>query len=149
MSVEREETAKRVELAMVGCTVARAHLGVGSILLLDLVSADMTRESTTHIRVECAWRIDDNNSVLAASEDSRAALDQQVRELNGKTIQGAVVRRPSFEFEIVFGNQRRLFVFPIYANNVDYENWTLHLSSDAVIVAGPGREVRTVSSNSA
>lgn len=146
--MNREEAAKRVESATAGCRVARAKLGLGSILLVDLERAEKSSEHAVHIRVECAWRIENDDSVLAASEDNRTELADRIVGLNGSAIQEVSVRAPSFQLEILFENRRRLVVFPIYANNVDYENWTMHMSSGAVVVAGPGREVRIVSSTS-
>ena len=116
------------------------RLGHGSILLLDF--EPVSSEPGSYLRVECAWRVDGPDGPLAASEDDRASIKRVLDELGSVTVQSAQVDVPSFELQLLLDRGHRLGVFPIYAQDHECENWTVHAPDGQVIVAGPGKTVR-------
>jgi hypothetical protein len=140
MTELHEVVANETKAALIGKTVARANLGHGSILIINLAAQD---GSEAYIRVECAWSLQDDTLVLAASEDARETLQKHVAELCGRAVRDVEVRIPSLQLRVVLDGGE-LNVFPVFANTDDYENWTIHTPNRKALVAGPGRSARVL-----
>jgi hypothetical protein len=128
------------------------QLGHGSILLVDFGASDGALEPPTteiHLRVECAWNLETADAVLVASEDDRGTLATVLAglvALPGNVV-GIEVSIPAFRLRIELQGGYSLNVFPVYANESDYENWVLHLGDGRVVIAGPGRLVQVAHGN--
>jgi len=132
--------AEAAKVALRGKIVARAQLGHGSILLIDFAEIGSSL-ATTYLRVECAWSLHDDLRVVAASEDSRIVILQHIAMLRDRLVRDVAVRIPSLQMQLQF-DVGELDVFPVFGNNDDYENWTLHTPDGRALVAGPGRAAR-------
>jgi hypothetical protein len=124
--------ASESKAALIGKTVLRANLGYGSILLIDLTAQDGAG-GEAHIRVECAWTLQDDKRVLAASEDAREILQNHIAELRGRAVRDVEVRIPGLQLRVLL-DASELNVFPVFANTNDYENWTIHTPDRKALV---------------
>lgn len=132
-----------IRTALAGRAPATITLGYGSILLVDFSPPEGDGLS---LRVECAWRLETDAAVLAASEDSRDSIRDALVKLP-RVHEGRVeVVMPGFELRLSFDGYT-LRVFPIYAENSQYENWTIHTADKRAIIAGPGRRMQIVRSD--
>ena len=134
--------ASETKTALIGKTVVRANLGHGSTLLIDLAAQDGAG-GEAYIRVECAWALQDDKVVLAASEDAREILQKFIADLRGRAVRDVEVRTPSLQLRVILDG-RELNVFPVFANTDDYENWTVHTPDRKALVAGPGHSARVL-----
>jgi hypothetical protein len=90
-----------------------------------------------HLWVYCsAWRIDSPTEVIASSEDPRDQLATTIRRLDGLTLAGAQIERPSLSAAFRFHDGTTLHTFSIFSTG--YEHWMFYLPDGNVFTAGPG-----------
>jgi hypothetical protein len=85
---------------------------------------------------DCAWRLDEGNTVLVASEDERSKIERAIQCIEGRILTSVVVVPPALETSFDFENKIVLHLFPIYTENV--EHWMLFTPEKKVLVIGPG-----------
>jgi hypothetical protein len=120
-------------------------LGEGSFLTLNFGCKILSKNKDSDINGEwylwiyyCAWRLEKNNQVLAASEDSRSKLEAAIRHLEGLTIQSIDILKPAWDTIISFEKNIVLRLFPIYSE--EYEHWILFMPDDYVLTIGSGTD---------
>jgi Family of unknown function (DUF6188) len=150
MTNRTDEIVAKIEGTLIHEAVRKIALGLGSILLIELDSAEgdgfpASPSARPYIRVECAWRIEDKENVLAASEDPRESMALSLNALHSQVVQEVGVSLPGFDLRISFDSGHSLLIFPVYANSQDYENWTIQTTSNEDIVSGPGRRIQILS----
>src|SRR5512133_1081727 len=140
------QVSRDVKVALMQRRLVNPRLGVGSILLLDFseFGADAKNGSGqgVYLRVECSWRIALDDMVLIACEDSRERLQECVKVLEGREVRDVEVSVPALELRLSLEGNCRICAFPVYADDSEYENWTVHTPTGEALVAGPGREVQ-------
>lgn len=134
------------ESVLLGNKVTKARLGYGAILLLDLEAPDCGASS--YLRIECAWRLEEQLAVKVASEDAHELLARHVSSLNGRVVRGVTVAAPGLDLNVVLDGAITLRAFSVFANTEEYENWTIHTPDGKVLVAGPGSVCRVTSVDS-
>lgn len=117
-------------------------LGVGSFITIEF-GPSRTREGAKHAHGEwhlwvyyCAWRLDQENDVLAASEDPRPTMEAAVRRLEGQALRSVEVSAPALETTFRFSDGLVLRLFPIYSQ--EYEHWMFYTPDGHVLTIGPG-----------
>jgi hypothetical protein len=152
MTNKTDEIAAKVEATLIHQSVKRIALGLGSILLIDFGSAEIGQLADSvpprpYMRVECAWRLENKDRVLVASEDPREAMQTSLDILRSGVVREVGVTLPGFDLRISFDSGQVLLIFPVYADNDDYENWTIQTTTNEDIVSGPGRRIQIIPSN--
>ncbi|WP_423224228.1 hypothetical protein [Candidatus Amarolinea aalborgensis] len=84
----------------------------------------------------CEWRIDRQDQIVIAGEDSRERLKTAVQELEGRKMQSVSLSSPAIDatFEFEGGLYLRLFA----VDTTEIESWKLFTPEDKVLVVGPG-----------
>jgi hypothetical protein len=118
-------------------------LGEGSFITLEFGASRPTtrprerQHGEWHLWVYCcAWRLDENDDVIAASEDARTKLEAAVQRLNGLTLRAVDIRSPAFETMLTFDKGITLHLFPVFSEL--YEHWMLYTPDGSVLTIGPG-----------
>jgi hypothetical protein len=86
----------------------------------------------------CAWRLEKDNDVLAASEDSRSKLEIAIQILEGLAIHSINIFEPAWDATFTFEQNVTLRLFSLYSE--EYEHWILYMPDEQVFVFGPGTE---------
>ncbi len=118
-------------------------LGEGSFITLEFGARRPTTRARERPHGEwhlwvycCAWRLDGNDAVIAASEDMRTTLEAAVQRLNGLALRAVDIRRPALETTLTFDNGITLQLFPVFSE--DFEHWMLYTPEGKVLTIGPG-----------
>lgn len=129
--------------AAVGSTAWGAALGVGSFLTVEFGPERAVQDpkqrchGAFHLWVYCsAWRIETATAIIASSEDPRERLEATVRHLDGRTLSGIRIERPSLSASFTFDDGTVLRTFSIFSE--EYEHWMFYLPGGSVFTAGPG-----------
>jgi len=122
-----------------------AQLGVGSFITIEFgdsqppSSMGEPPHGAWHLWVYCcAWRLETQEEVVAASEDPRPKLEVAVQRLNDRTLRAVEVQRPALETTFIFEDGLILRLFPIFSE--DFEHWMLYDPTGNVLTVGPGTE---------
>jgi hypothetical protein len=122
-----------------------AELGVGSFVTIEFGSRRPATEASERPHGEwhlwvycCAWRLETEDEVVAASEDPRQKLQAAVQRLNNRVLQAVKVERPALETTFTFDDELTLRLFPIFSK--DFEHWMLYDPNGFVLTVGPGTE---------
>lgn len=111
----------------------KVQLGHGSFLTLDFGPPT----ARWHLWVYCcAWRLDQADAVVAASEDDRDDLRAAVACLEGRALEEVEVTGPALDTVLRFEGGLVLTLFPVLSR--DYEHWFLYLPGGDVLTVGPG-----------
>lgn len=118
-----------------------ARLGIGSFVTLEFGTprepVGKRAHGEWHLWVYCcAWRMDEGDEVVAASEDARDMLEQAVTRLEGRVLERVEITGPALETTWWFERRLALHLFPIFSR--DFEHWLLYLPGGDVLTAGPG-----------
>lgn len=121
------------------------ELGVGSFVTIEFGSERAAAEAGERPHGEwhlwvycCAWRLETEDEVVAASEDPREKLQTAVQRLNDHVLQAVKVERPALETTFTFEGGLTLRLFPIFSEN--FEHWMLYDPNGFVLTVGPGTE---------
>ena len=106
-------------------TYCRAGGGAGSIISIELNNND----NLYALWIECAWRIENNNKVIATSADDiepiTGLIARSVKMLEGKVVD-LVEINPFYDLRITFTDGFCLNVFCIFSYSCEFEtNWYL------------------------
>lgn len=119
-----EKEFKKIIDNIIGLEVpyCRAGGGAGSIISMKLSNEYV-------IWIECAWRIEKNDKVIATSADDilpiTGLIAKSVKMLEGKII-SSVKLTPLYDLCITFTDDLCLNIFCIFSYNCEYEtNWYL------------------------
>jgi hypothetical protein len=130
---------------LVGEQAWGTELGIGSFLTVEFGESQPPTEAGGGARGEwhlwvycCAWRLEMEKEVVAASEDPRPKLEEAAQRLNGCTLRAIDVQRPALETTFTFDDGLTLRLFPVFSE--DYEHWMLYDPSGNVLTIGPGTE---------
>lgn len=126
MKNELEEHLKNIQWAQV--KYSRAGGGAGPIISMELYDAN---GSLYILWVECDWRIENKNKIVATSADNSAPVTslvaQSVKLLEGKIIE-SIQLSPFYDLSIYFVDGFCLNVFCIFSYDYEFEtNWYLAL----------------------
>jgi hypothetical protein len=90
-----------------------------------------------HLWIQHAvWRLEQDGTVIAASEDDRSTLEAAVARLEGRELRDVQVSPPALDTAFVFDGGCVLRVLP--ATTTRYEHWLLFAPDGHVLVVGPG-----------
>jgi len=84
-----------------------------------------------------AWRLENQEEVLAGSEDSRSKLRAALQTIEGSHLLSVSMSSPALETTFAFEQGINLRVFPVYTEQ-DTEHWLLYIPDGHVLVIGPG-----------
>lgn len=84
----------------------------------------------------CAWRFQTAHEVIVASEDSREVIQQEIKRLEGKTLESVKLSAPALETEFLLETGLLLRLFPIYTH--ENKHWMLFTPAGMVLTIGPG-----------
>lgn len=84
----------------------------------------------------CFWRIDEERSIYAGSEDPRPWLKTAVKRLEGLTLLSARLATPALDTALEFEEGLVLRSFAV--ESAGRENWLLFTPERMVAVVGPG-----------
>lgn len=136
------ETLRAAAASLVGETAWAARLGIGSFLTVEF--GDRRPASTPsgnphgefHLWAYCAaWRIDEGDAIVIASEDDRERITDAIRRLDGRVVEDVSVS-DTLELVVHFDEGVRLALFPIFSRG--FEHWMLFVPAGEVYTAGPG-----------
>ncbi len=118
-------------------------LGVGSFLTLEFGQILLSSDKHQRIHGEwhlwiynCAWRLEEGDKVLAASEDERGKIEQAIQHLEGLVLQSVDLLPPVWDTVFTFEHQVILRLFSIHSEG--YEHWMLYTPDGNVLSLGPG-----------
>ncbi|MBE9116181.1 hypothetical protein IQ249_09765 [Lusitaniella coriacea LEGE 07157] len=130
---------------LLGKQAWNVSLGHGSFITLEFGRPCLPAESSAKIHGEwhlwvycCAWRLEKENRVIAASEDPRSKLEEAVKNLEGLVIQSINLLNPALDTVFIFEQQIVLRLFSIHSQ--DYEHWMLFTPDENVLTIGPGTD---------
>lgn len=120
-------------------------LGHGSFITLEFGKPCLPEGNEAKIHGEwhlwiycCAWRLEQENEVIAASEDPRSKLKESIKKLDGLILKSIDLFSPAFDTLFIFEKQTFLRLFPIYSQ--EYEHWMLFTPDKNVLTIGPGTD---------
>jgi hypothetical protein len=87
---------------------------------------------------DCAWRLQTDDDILAASEDSRSQFIPAVKVMEHQPVQGIDVTLPSLDTTIRFENGLRLRLFPRTTSGRFHESWLFFTPGHMALAIGPG-----------
>lgn len=138
------EIQKKIS-SLIGKKAWNVSLGEGSFITIEFGKPCLSAENATKIHGEwhlwiycCAWRLEQENEVIAASEDPRSKLEEAIKKLEGLRIQSIDLFSPAFDTLLTFEQQTFLRLFPIYSE--EYEHWMLFTPDENVLTIGPGTD---------
>ena len=118
-------------------------LGFGSFLTLEFGQPLPPSDENQKIHGEwhlwlycCAWRVEEEDKILAASEDERDHIKTAIHRLDNLTLHSIELLSPACDAVFTFEQQVILRVFAIYSQ--DYEHWLLYTPDGNVLSVGPG-----------
>jgi hypothetical protein len=86
----------------------------------------------------CAWRLEQNDFVLAASEDNTDRIEKAIKVLEGLILENIEIKRPLLDISFYFENNLILKTFSVYSDESDEcKHWMLFVPDGNVLVAGP------------
>ena len=121
----------------------RVKLGWGSFITFDF-GEKITQEGghvfgEWHLWVlHCAWRIETEDLVLAASQDNRDNLAIAVKVMGDASVLSIEILAPALETIIQFENGVCLRLFPMHTEK--YDSWQLFTPERKVLTIGPGSQ---------
>lgn len=118
-------------------------LGFGSFLTLEFGQPLLPSEEGQKVHGEwhlwlynCAWRLEEGNRILAASEDERDKLKSAIQRLENLTLQRIDLVPPTWDAVFTFEHLVILRLFATYSE--DYNYWLLYAPEGNVLSVGPG-----------
>lgn len=84
----------------------------------------------------CAWRIEQHNTVLAGSNDSKEKMASAIKRLEGASLNSVEFTSPSLDTVFQFEEGLILRTFSIDFEECDH--WLLFVPPNNVLVLGPG-----------
>lgn len=124
--------------AAYGRTAAATTLGEYALLTVELVETEgQGADRRYRLSISGAvWRLEDGDTVLAASADESDDLAERVARLNGRALVSVAVEPRSLSARFAFDGGLSLVTFSVYTHAV--EHWALCRPDGTVLVAGPG-----------
>ena len=86
----------------------------------------------------CAWRLEQGESVVVASEDDIAKIEAEIQRLQEHTIQSFELMMPALDATISFEGDIVLRLFAVSTDDMD--SWML-FTPDKVITVGPSGQL--------
>ncbi|HBE20391.1 MAG TPA: hypothetical protein DEG17_25005 [Cyanobacteria bacterium UBA11149] len=88
----------------------------------------------------CAWRLEKEDEVLAACEDSQQQMEGAVKSMEGLALQSIQLLPPAWDTIFTFEDGIVLRTFSIYSDCSEegVDNWLLFTPGDNVLSIGPG-----------
>lgn len=144
--MEKLEVARQsigpIVAPLLGLSAWDVRLGVGSFITAefgDVVPPKKARQrahGAWHLWImHAAWRIEQGDTMLVASEDRRPKLEAAVENLNGRPLVSLDILAPSLDTLFGFDGGMSVRLFPLYTE--EYEHWQLFVPDGNVLVVGP------------
>jgi hypothetical protein len=118
-------------------------LGLGSFLTLEFGEPLPTDDKHPKVHGEwhlwlynCAWRLEEKDEILTASEDDQDKLEIAIRRLENLTLTSVDLVFPALDAIFIFEHQVVLRLFAIHSE--EYEHWLLYIPDGNVLTVGPG-----------
>lgn len=145
MITERDiEAVKSKVEPILGQKPWNVSLGNGSFLTMNF-GREVSFKSKVDTKGEwylwvycCAWRLEKNDRVLAASEDSRSKLEAAIKTLEDLSVQSIELLKPAWDTVFTFDEGIILRLLTIHSEA--YEHWMLFMPDNYVLIIGPGTE---------
>lgn len=137
---------------LLGQTAWGVRLGEGTFITMEFGSKNIKKQSRRphgewHLWVYfCAWRLEDEENVLVASEDSREQMDATLQSLEGKKLLSVETSLPGLDTVFKFENMN-LRTFPVTSE--ESCAWMLYDPKEMVLEIGPGSTLKYISIHSA
>lgn len=146
MNIEKDiQTIKSKIEPIIGQKCWGVSLGQGSFLTMNFGRQISSKQEDNQIIGEwhlwlycCAWRLEQNDQFIAASEDSRSKLETAIKILEGLSIQSIDIQKPAWDTIFIFDEKITLRTFSIFSE--EYEHWILFMPNDFVLTIGSGIE---------
>jgi hypothetical protein len=143
MAVARVEAIQERFEGLLGKPAWNVKKGIGSFITMEfgqpIVNEGGHVHGEWHLWVyDCAWRLETQEKVLAASEDEPTVIENALHLLNGLAIENIALVLPSLESSLSFEQGYALRLFPV--NSSDVEHWMLFTPEGKVLVIGPGMD---------
>jgi hypothetical protein len=139
---------------ILGMKVWDVMLGYGSFVTAEFGSPIKPTERSNYLRGEwhlwvkhSFWRLEENGSVLVASEDNRKELANYLKTISGLNLDAFDINPITFEVNLLFGNKSKLSIIPTSYLQDEYEYWALYTPVRKVLLAGPGMQYRYIDSS--
>jgi hypothetical protein len=113
-------------------------LGFGSFITLEF--GQPLPPSNEHKKIHgewhlwlynCAWRLEEEDRILAASGDERDKIETAIHRLDNLTLQSIDLLPPAWDAVFTFEHQILLRLFAMYSQ--DYESWFLYTPDGKVL----------------
>jgi hypothetical protein len=128
--------------SLIGYQAWGVSLGIGSFLTLEFGKPVVSKKSQSlhgewHLWVYCcAWRLEESNSILTASEDPRSKIERNIQRLNKLRLLSTQIFFPAWDATFQFEQQVILRLFAIHSE--ECEHWMLYTPDGNVLTLGPG-----------
>ncbi len=137
-----QEVQSKINL-LLGKNAWGVSIGHGSFLTLEFGQPLPLTDQSEKVHGEwhlwifcCVWRLEEGDTILAASEDDRDKLKLAVRRLENLVLQSIDLISSTFDLVLTFEHQVVLRTFAIHSE--EYENWKLYTPDGNTLTAGPG-----------
>jgi hypothetical protein len=140
---------------ILGERVWGAKLGIGSFLTMEwgwprrrgvIRGRALPPRGAWHLWIQhCAWRFEQGDKVLTASEDDRETIAALIPRLNGHILLDIQIRPAVWDTFFIFDDALVIRTFTFYTT--EYENWDLFMPDDNVLTLGPINQWSYGSSN--
>jgi len=127
---------------LLGLNAWDVRLGVGSFITAEFGNVVPPKRARQRAHGEwhlwimhAAWRIEQGDTTLAASEDPRPKLKAAVENLNGRSLLSLDILAPSLDTLFGFDGGLWVRLFSLYSE--EYEHWQLFVPGGNVLVVGP------------
>lgn len=128
-------------------------LGEGSFITIEfgnkipIIGKNTRQHGEWHLWIYCcAWFIEKDGKILAASEDPKEKMNLAIRNLENRILKSLTLSPPAFETDIFFDKGIILHLFPVHSEDLDH--WYLYTPDGNVLTIGPGTNWSFKSSSS-
>ena len=86
----------------------------------------------------CAWRFENSEKILLASEDNTEDIDNAFKELELGTLLDVSVNYPAIDLHFIFNSGVELKTFGIYSTDMSMGNWIFFMPNERAFTAKCG-----------
>jgi hypothetical protein len=128
---------------LIGKQAWGVSLGIGSFLTVEFGEPVVAKQNSQRLHGEwhlwiycCAWRLEADDHIMAASEDSRSKIESSIQTLNKLLLLSVQVFPPAWDAVFRFEKNIVLRLFSIHSEECDH--WMLYTPNGNVLTLGSG-----------